>query len=162
MDQNWSAVVLEGFSQRDSKGSLAIDSLQAESDRRGTAGQQQKILIVDDEKCIADSLTEILKRYGYDAVACYSGHSAIESARKRCPDIVVSDVMMPKVNGVETVLSIREFCPAIRVLLFSGQAGTADILKEARSRGHEFVLLPKPIHPDELLRKLEANPPETQ
>jgi len=62
--------------------------------------------------------------------------------------------MMPKLNGVETVLAIREHCPATRILLFSGQAGVMDILDEARARGHQFELLPKPIHPDLLLKKL--------
>ena len=63
---------------------------------------------------------------------------------------------MPRRNGVETVVAIREFCPATRILLFSGQAGTADILEEARAHGHQFELLPKPIHPDLLLKKLAS------
>jgi CheY-like chemotaxis protein len=63
---------------------------------------------------------------------------------------------MPKMNGVDTVLAIRELCPDARMLLFSGQAGTRDILAHARANGHEFELLPKPIHPDQLLKRLSA------
>jgi DNA-binding NtrC family response regulator len=62
--------------------------------------------------------------------------------------------MMPDMNGVETVLKIRKLCPGVRVLLISGHATTLKILDEARMEGHEFELLPKPLHPDELLKRL--------
>jgi len=112
------------------------------------------IVVVDDEVQIADSLTEILTGHGYEARAFYSGRDAINHCQEQCPDIVVADVVMPKLNGVDTVLGILEYCPEIRVLLFSGQAGTSDILARARAKGHAFQLLPKPIHPARLLRTL--------
>jgi CheY-like chemotaxis protein len=138
---------------------LATDSgfdthaVDAKPDSR-TKTRASRILVVDDEKLVADSLSEILKRFHYDAVPFYSGEAAIEAARQECPDFVLSDVMMPKLNGVETVLKIREICPRTRVLLLSGNAATADLLRQARSEGHEFELLAKPIHPEELLRRL--------
>lgn len=113
-----------------------------------------RILVIDDETAIADSLVEILSASGFDASASYSGTSAIEQARQQCPYIVLSDVVMPRMNGVETVRAIREICPEARILLFSGQAGTTDILEQARQRGEKFELLPKPLHPDELLKRL--------
>jgi len=112
--------------------------------------------VIDDEASIADSLTEILNSQGFEARAFYRGQSAIDFARQNCPDIVLSDVVMPKLNGVETVLAIRQLCPATRILLFSGQAGTTNILQQARERGHEFELLPKPLNPDVLLKKLRS------
>jgi CheY-like chemotaxis protein len=138
---------------------LAADSgfdahaVDAKPDSR-TKTSAPRILVVDDEKLVADSLSEILKRFHYDAVPFYSGETAIEAARQECPDFVLSDVMMPKLNGVETVLKIREICPRTRVLLLSGNAATADLLRQARAEGHEFELLAKPIHPEELLRRL--------
>lgn len=114
----------------------------------------KRILVVDDESNIADSLAEILIVHGYDAVAFYEGQAAIDSARNACPALVISDVVMPNLNGVETVLAIQQLCPTTRIWLFSGQAGTADLMESARSQGHDFELLPKPIHPDELLKKL--------
>ena len=115
------------------------------------------VLVVDDEIGIADSLTEILAGHGYAARAVYSGVDAINYCHELCPDIVVADVVMPRLNGVDTVLAIREFCPKIRILLFSGQAGTSDILARARAMGHDFELLPKPIHPDRLLKSLASS-----
>ncbi len=128
----------------------------AQGDPSRSHGHPKRILIVDDECSIADSLAEILNGNGWDAIACYSGRDAIEYARDQCPDIVISDVVMPKLNGIETVLAIRELCSTAQILLFSGQAGTTDILREARAKGHNFELVPKPIHPDLLLKKISG------
>jgi DNA-binding NtrC family response regulator len=120
----------------------------------GTTSEAHRVLVIDDEADIADSLTDILILHGYDAVAFHDGLSAIESARSHCPDIVVSDVVMPKLNGVDTVAAIYEFCPEVRVVLLSGQALTMDILEKARAAGRDFEVLPKPIHPYLLLKKI--------
>ena len=134
--------------------SVATGPSQMESKQQRRDGRGPRVLVVDDEKLVADSLSAILKRFHFDAEPCYSGESAIEAARQECPDYVLSDVMMPKLNGVETVLTIQKICPGARVILLSGNAATADLLNDARSEGHEFELLAKPIHPDELLRRL--------
>jgi DNA-binding NtrC family response regulator len=120
----------------------------------GTTSETHRVLVIDDEADIADSLTDILILHGYDAVAFHDGLSAIESARSHCPNIVVSDVIMPKLNGVDTVAAIHEFCPDVRVLLLSGQALTTDVVEKARASGHDFEVLPKPIHPYLLLKKI--------
>jgi CheY-like chemotaxis protein len=120
----------------------------------GATSEAHRVLVIDDEADIADSLTDILILHGYDAVAFHDGLSAIESARSHCPDIVVSDVVMPKLNGVDTVAAIYEFCPEVRVVLLSGQALTIDILEKARAAGRDFEVLPKPIHPYVLLKKI--------
>jgi DNA-binding response OmpR family regulator len=116
--------------------------------------KRSKIVVVDDEKLVADSVAEILKRANYEAFAFYSGENAINFVRGQCPDVVVTDVMMPDLDGVQTAMKIRELCPGTRVLLFSGHSGTAELLNRARNQGHEFEVLPKPLHPDELLRRL--------
>ena len=60
---------------------------------------------------------------------------------------------MPGMNGIEMAIQIRQRYPACKVLLFSGQAATADLLEEARQSGYDFELLAKPVHPTELLAK---------
>lgn len=113
-----------------------------------------RILVVDDEALIADTIVQILNRNGFIAEAAYSGAQAIELAHKYCPELVLSDVMMPNVDGVEAAIAIRELCPDTRIVLFSGQAATVEILARARERGHVFELLPKPIHPTQLIKHL--------
>jgi CheY-like chemotaxis protein len=120
------------------------------------AGKKPRVLVVDDEQVIADTLAKILDLNGYDASAVYTGTAAVESARSLKPDLVISDVIMPDMNGIEAAISIRGFLPGCKILLFSGQAATADLLENARAQGHEFEILAKPVHPSDLLAKLKA------
>jgi CheY-like chemotaxis protein len=106
-----------------------------------------RVLVVDDEVLIADTIVMILNRHGFIAEAVYSGTQAIEAARRISPELILSDVLMPQIDGVEAAIAIREFLPEARIVLFSGQAATVEILARARARGHDFELLPKPIHP---------------
>ena len=115
-----------------------------------------KVLVVDDERVIADTLAIILNQHGFEASAAYTGLGAVESARNLSPDLIISDVIMPDMNGIEAAIRIREFLPACKILLFSGQAATADLLENARLQGHEFEILAKPVHPQDLLAKIRS------
>jgi CheY-like chemotaxis protein len=115
-----------------------------------------KVLVADDERVIADSLATILNRSGYDARAAYSGEMAVEMARNFQPDMLISDVVMPGITGIEAAIRVRAILPSCKVLLFSGQAATAGLLEMARAQNHEFELLTKPIHPSELIAKLRS------
>jgi len=120
------------------------------------AAKKPRVLVVDDEQVIADTLARILDLNGYDASAVYTGTAAVENARALQPDLVISDVIMPDMNGIEAAISIRSFLPGCKILLFSGQAATADLLENARAQGHEFEILAKPVHPSDLLAKLKS------
>lgn len=120
------------------------------------APKRPKVLVVDDEQVIADTLAKILDINGYDASAVYSGLSAVESARALQPDLIISDVIMQDMDGIEAAIKIRAFLPSCKILLFSGQAATADLLENARAQGHEFEILGKPVHPSDLLAKLRG------
>ena len=114
-----------------------------------------RVLVVDDEHVIADTLAIILSRAGYNASAAYSGAQAVDLARAEKPDLIITDViMLPGMSGIEAAIRVREFLPTCKILLFSGQASTADLLEDARVRGYEFQILAKPVHPQDLLAKL--------
>jgi CheY-like chemotaxis protein len=115
-----------------------------------------KVLVVDDERVIADTLAMILNHSGFEARAVYSGEKAVEMASTYVPDMLITDVIMADLNGIDAAIAIRSLLPKIKVLLFSGQAATADLLEKARSHGHEFEILAKPVHPQDLLNKLQA------
>ena len=112
------------------------------------------MLVVDDESLIADSVTAILNRNGYDAVARYSGLSAIQYLEEHRPDILVTDVMLPDLDGVRVAMAVREVLPHARVVLFSGHTATARLLELTAIDGGSFELLSKPVHPTELLKAL--------
>jgi CheY-like chemotaxis protein len=115
-----------------------------------------KILVVDDERVIADTLAMILNQSGFEALAVYSGEKAVELASAFAPDMLITDVIMADLNGIDAAIRIRALLPQIKILLFSGQAATADLLEKARSQGYEFEILAKPVHPHDLLTKLRG------
>src|SRR5215475_341834 len=121
-----------------------------------TTNDKKRALVVDDERVIADTLAIILNKSGFVAEAVYSGRMAVDAARKTPPDLVITDVIMEDMNGIEAAIEIRKMLPDCKILLFSGQAATADLLDQARSHGHHFEILAKPIHPQDLLAKIKG------
>lgn len=115
-----------------------------------------KVLVADDERLIANTLGTILNRSGFEATVVYDGQQAVETARTWRPHLLLSDIVMPALNGIDSAIQICAMIPECRVLLFSGQAGTSDLLQAARARGHNFEVLPKPIPPDELLAHIRS------
>lgn len=116
----------------------------------------QRILVVDDERTIADTLTMIFRAAGYETLAAYNGLRGLEAARELRPDLILSDVMMPGMDGVSMAIEIRKSLPEVAVLFFSGQATTLDLLHQAEENGFRFELLPKPISPRDILLKIAS------
>jgi len=116
-----------------------------------------RIIVVDDEVLIAETVVEILNSEGFEATAVSDGASAIELAKTLHPDVVLSDVIMPGLNGIETGIRIREIVPDCRLILFSGQAATVDLLAQARQQGHRFDILAKPIKPEQLIAVIRSS-----
>ena len=114
-----------------------------------------KVLIADDEKLIADTLALILNQGGFDARAVYSCQKALEVAPAFQPDMLISDVLMADLNGVDAAIQIRRLLPDIRVFLLSGQTATADMISKSKAGDLGFEVLVKPVHPQELIRRLQ-------
>ncbi len=115
-----------------------------------------KVLVADDERVIADTLAMILNQSGFEARAVYSGEKALELAATFAPEMLISDVIMADLNGIDAAIQMRALLPEIKILLFSGQAATADLLERARAHGYDFEILAKPVHPQDLLNKLRG------
>lgn len=121
-----------------------------------TKSIKTKVLIADDERIIANTLATILNQSGFDARAVYSGEEAVATAEIFRPDLLISDVVMGGITGIEAAIKIRNRLPACKTLLFSGQAATAALLQSAEADGYNFELLMKPVYPGDLLAKLRA------
>lgn len=117
---------------------------------------QTRIFVVDDERVIADTLCAILGCAGYDARAFYDAETTLAACEDQRPDLLISDVSMPGMNGVEMAIQVKARFPGCGILLFSGQAGTVEVLEAAHRKGYDFELLTKPVHPKDLLTKLES------
>ena len=114
------------------------------------------IYVVDDENIIAVTLAAILRKTGFQALAFTNPIQALDSARLNPPDVLLTDVVMPELSGIDLAIQLRAFCPDCKILLFSGQATTSDMLDVARAQGHDFAILAKPIHPTDLLASISA------
>ncbi len=112
------------------------------------------VFIVDDEPIIASTLESILRLKGYDALSFTDPVQAEQAAFAENPDLLISDVVMPRLSGLDLALSVQARCPGCKVLLFSGQASTCSLLELAGKDGHHFDLLTKPMHPVDLLKQI--------
>lgn len=117
-----------------------------------------KIIVVDDEPIIADTLVNILNGEGYEACAVSDGESAIKWAEMIRPDALITDVIMPGINGIETAKAVMRLLPNCRIILFSGQVASTNLLAKASAEGYAFEVLAKPVNPDQLLERLKSAP----
>ena len=113
-----------------------------------------RILVVDDERLFADTTAAILRHAGFDSRTAYDGFAALDALASFHPDYLLTDIMMPGMNGVELAIALTTMHPTTKILLLSGQAGVADILEQSRAAGFEFPLLAKPVHPSKLIEEL--------
>ena len=122
------------------------------------------ILIVEDEKVVADSLAQVLSSRGYDVRVVYSAEAALQLVAQWSPDLAILDVMLPKMNGIELAVMLKERHAGCHILLFSGQPTVEALMKKAKSEGHEFEIMAKPVHPAVMLeaisKRLAANEAE--
>jgi CheY-like chemotaxis protein len=119
-----------------------------------TSSTARRVLVLDDERVIANTLALILNRSGYEARAVYNAEAAIKTAGELLPDFLISDVIMDGMAGIDAAIRITQIVPQCHIILFSGQAATADLLERAEANGHRFELLMKPVHPRVLLKRL--------
>lgn len=120
-----------------------------------TQNSRYSIFVVDDEQVITFTLSLILKQQGYRALAFRDPRAVLEACEEGAPDLLISDIAMPEMNGVELAITMQERYPECRLLLFSGQYKTSMHLQEALRRGYTFEVHPKPLHPEQLLARVQ-------
>jgi DNA-binding response OmpR family regulator len=112
-----------------------------------------RILVLDDERRVADSIAFMLEHEGYAVKVACSGPEAIEIAKKFKPMLVLADLVMPEMNGVDAVREICRELPFCKVMFISGHAVGRQLCQEAQLQGH-FDFIDKPTHPTEMLAKI--------
>ncbi len=115
--------------------------------------KQFRVLIVDDEQRILDFLRVKLKSSGYEVLIAASGAAALEQVHAQEPDMVVLDVLMPGINGLDILKEIRAFS-AIPVIMLSAKGENVDRVKGLQMGADDY--LAKPFSPDELVARIEA------
>jgi DNA-binding response OmpR family regulator len=115
--------------------------------------KQFRILVVDDEERIVHFLASKLKASGYEVLTASDGANGLEQARAQEPDLIVLDLIMPKMNGLEMLKELRSFS-AVPVIILSAKGADADRIKGLQLGADDY--LPKPFNPDELVARIEA------
>ncbi|MGZ4787861.1 MAG: response regulator [Terriglobales bacterium] len=114
----------------------------------------KRILIVEDEAVVLHTLQLILQQHSYEVRGARDGHEAFAIAPAFRPDILLCDINLPDVDGIQIAIRIKHEIPYCRVVLLSGEITSAELLEEAKAKGHYFEVLAKPTDPQLLLRVL--------
>jgi DNA-binding NtrC family response regulator len=115
-----------------------------------------RVLVVEDEKIIANTLTAILRIRGYEATAFYSAEEALQWCHDQQPDAVITDAIVGPTNGIHLAVHLAITQPDCKVIILTGQFLAASALAESMARGFKFRIFPKPVHPQDILDFLET------
>ncbi len=103
---------------------------------------KKKILVVDDVDTIARVYARFLERQGYDVQIAFNGEEALSVWEQFKPDLVISDIRMPKMSGFELANALRKKNPKQKVILMTGYADEAEVLEQQKSHGFPFFTKP--------------------
>lgn len=115
-----------------------------------------RVMVVDDEKMLAWTMGRLLTKAGYQVVTLSNPLMVLDELRTSPVDLVISDVVMPEMSGIDLAIELKQRGVAAQIILLSGQANTLQLMVKAQGLGYDFEVFPKPIAPRELLRLVEA------
>jgi DNA-binding NtrC family response regulator len=113
------------------------------------------IFVIDDEEVISSTIAAILRLKGFEAVSFTLPLEALAASHLQVPDLLISDIVMPVLSGLDLAVQLQSFHPRCKVLLFSGQWAAAEFSATARAEKHGFEMIHKPVHPKQLLNKVQ-------
>jgi len=111
-----------------------------------------KLLLVDDEEMFLEFLSRRLINYQYDVTTCLSGEKALEMTRDYDFDVVILDVLMPGMDGIETLREIKKIKPLIEVIMLTGHASRESGIEGIKLGAHDY--LSKPCNTEDLIAKI--------
>jgi two-component system, OmpR family, response regulator MtrA len=112
-----------------------------------------KILVVDDDTALAEMIGIVLKSEGYEPSFCADGAAAVEAFRSVQPDLVLLDLMLPGMDGIEVCARIREDS-GVPIIMLTAKGDTADVVKGLESGADDYVV--KPFNPKELVARIKT------
>jgi DNA-binding response OmpR family regulator len=114
------------------------------------------VFVVDSEYTIASTLVSILFEHGFDARCFTHAPDALQAARSEAPCLLISEVMLPRLSGIELAVQIQQQAAHCKVLLLSWFPDVDDLLATPENSGHGYSIFPKPMHPTELLGRVRG------
>jgi two-component system, OmpR family, response regulator RpaB len=132
---------------------MKADSPKVELPQQKKEAKPFSVLIVDDEEFILAFVGIKLRMSGYEVMVAHDGAQALESVKKTCPDLVVMDLIMPRMDGIQLVKELRKFSD-VPVLVLSAIESTENAVKDIRDKTDDFIQ--KPFDPDDLVARIET------
>ena len=128
--------------------------------REGYAGKKKCILLIDDDRLVLKSISRFLNMHGYTLIVAQNGREALEKIKKECCDLIITDIRMPEMDGIETIKKIRELSrrdkrPRAREIIITGFADTA-AQQAAEELGIKDYIY-KPFSTADFLETIERN-----
>jgi len=120
-----------------------------------TAGKGALILVVDDDEDLCANTKDVLGDKGYQVAVVHDGNRAIEKARENNFDIIIIDMKLPPLNGLETFLAIRDLRPNVTAIIITGYPKEMDEMVQQALQKSAYTCLEKPLNMDELVSLLE-------
>jgi DNA-binding response OmpR family regulator len=116
-----------------------------------------KILVIDDDLMVRNTISKILRHSGFEVIVAEDGVRGLASFRRDRPDLVITDIIMPEKEGIETIIEMRREHPDTKIIAVSGggRIGNADFLSMATSLGASAVIA-KPFLPEELINQVKS------
>ena len=116
---------------------------------------KKKVLVVDDEAAVVKLVRFLLEKHGFEVYAAYDGQEAVEVAEKESPDLILMDIMMPKVDGNEAIrtLKSKELTKEIPVVVLSALGQEAEVATGLESGAIDYLV--KPFNPKDLLGRIQ-------
>ena len=111
-----------------------------------------RVLVVDDEKEFVETLSERLSLRGYDVTTSLNGEDAIEKVRNHLFDVIILDVLMPGMSGIEALREIKKIKPLIEVIMLTGNATVETAIEGLKLGASDFLI--KPCEPEDLVAKI--------
>ena len=112
-----------------------------------------RVLIVDDEEKFADYLCKRLANRDYDVAVAFSGEEAIEKIKQSNYDVVILDVLMPGIDGIEALRTIKNLKPLTEVIMLTGHASVESGVEGMKLGAYDYLM--KPCETDELVSKID-------
>lgn len=113
------------------------------------------VLLIDDDELVRGMLTRALSEARYTVIEAADGHQGVNLARSTSVDIVVTDLVMPVQEGVETILTLRRERPRLPIIAMSGGVNNSQLYLDIAAKIGAKRILPKPFTPKELIRLIE-------
>ena len=107
-----------------------------------TNARDQKVLVIDDDQQVQRLICDVLKREGYAALPASDGQQGLELFQKEKPTIVLTDIRMPNMDGIELLKAIKKLSPVTQVVVISGAGTTADAIEALRLGANDYMIKP--------------------